>query len=241
MFDFPLMWAIRDAFGADRAGFDAVETALAQTDAALRGSGAVLGRMLDNHDTSRFISDARGEGAVDPWTSAPAQPVDPGAYARNRMALALLLTLPGLPVLYYGDEVALAGAGDPDSRRVLPDLAALSPDQQATRALVRRLGPLRRCSRALRAGARAPIAVSADLYAYRRDAGDGSPVLAFFSKAPVKTDLPLPAGAAPPGAYVDVISGEAVEITAGGAISLDPLSFKILVPAASPCHESDLP
>lgn len=239
-FDFPLMWAIRDAFGADRAGFDAVEAVLAQTDAALRGSGAVLGRMVDNHDTSRFISDAIGEGAADPWESPPAQPESPDAYARARMALALLLTLPGLPVLYYGDELALAGAGDPDSRRVLPDLAALSPGQRSVRDLVRRLGPLRRCSLALRAGARAPIAVSSDVYAYRRDAGDGSPALVFFSKAPMTTELPLPEGAAPPGAYVDVLSGEAVDLAAGGAISLDPLTFKILLPAASPCHESDL-
>jgi glycosidase len=240
-FDFPLMWTIRDAIAADRTGFAAVEDVLAKTDAALHGSGAVLGRMIDNHDTSRFISEATGESFVDPWASPPAQPSDPNAYARARMALALLLTLPGLPVLYYGDEVALAGAGDPDSRRVLPDLAAIAPDQQAVLDLVRRLGPLRRCAPALRSGARAPIVVSEQVYAYRRDAGDGLPVLALFSKATMKTDVPLPAGAAPPGPYVDAVSGEAIELAPGGAVALDPRSFKILVPAGSPCLESSRP
>lgn len=240
-FDFPLMWSIRDAIGLGRSGFDAIEGVLAGTDAALRGSGAVIGRMIDNHDTSRFISEATGEAASDPWASPPAQPSDPDAYARARMALALLLTLPGLPVLYYGDEIALAGAGDPDSRRVLPDLGALPPEQEAVLDLVRRLGPLRRCAPALRAGERALLAASADLYAYRRDAGDGAPVLALFSKAPVEADLPLPAGAAPPGPYVDALTGEAVEIAAGLAVAMAPRSFKILVPAHSPCLESEAP
>ncbi len=146
-FDFPLMWALRDAVATDRAGFEVVEAALANTETSSRGSGAVLGRMLDNHDTSRFLSEADGQGANDPWNNPPGQPVDPTRYARLQMGLALLMTSPGLPVIYYGDEVGLAGAADPDSRRVMPALESLSADQASVRSMARRLG---RCASARR-------------------------------------------------------------------------------------------
>ena len=50
------------------------------------------------------------------------------------------MTMPGIPVLYYGDEVGLAGASDPDSRRVMPDVpaAALPPAQASLLDGVRR-------------------------------------------------------------------------------------------------------
>jgi glycosidase len=237
-FDFPLMWAIRDAVAADRAGFDVVDKTLVQTEAAFAGSGAAIGRIINNHDTPRFISEATGHAGADPWQSPPPQPSDWAPYDRTRMALALVLTLPGMPTLYYGDEVALAGAGDPDCRRVMPDLAAISPAQREVLELVQRLGPLRRCSAALRSGERVPITVAKDVYAYRRDAGDGFPVIALFSVADAPSEIPMPAGAAPPGAYVDVASGAAVDLAAGGSIPMDPLSFKILIPEDSPCLDS---
>jgi glycosidase len=36
------------------------------------------------------------------------------------LAFALTLTLRGIPELYYGDEIAMTGAGDPDNRRDFP-------------------------------------------------------------------------------------------------------------------------
>jgi glycosidase len=237
-FDFPLMWAIRDAIAAGRAGFSEVESILRQTDAALNGSGAVLGRMIDNHDTARFISEATGEAGVDPWLQPPPQPTDPEAYARVQMGLALLLTLPGLPVLYYGDEIALAGAGDPDCRRVMPASDTLSDAQREVLALVQRLGPLRRCSAALHSGERKLLTVSRHSYAFSRDAGDGSPVVAVFSTAAEPTEIRLPVGSLPGGSYVDVMTGEPVDLAEGGSLALDPLTFRILLPASSPCLES---
>lgn len=37
-----------------------------------------------------------------------------------KMFSALLMTLPGVPLIYYGDEVGLKGEGDPDNRRPFP-------------------------------------------------------------------------------------------------------------------------
>jgi cyclomaltodextrinase len=58
--------------------------------------------LLDSHDTARLISIAKGD--------------------RESVELAtlLLFTFPGAPSIYYGDEVGLIGALDPDSRRGFP-------------------------------------------------------------------------------------------------------------------------
>ncbi len=37
-----------------------------------------------------------------------------------KMFVVLLMTLPGVPMIYYGDEVGLKGEGDPDNRRPFP-------------------------------------------------------------------------------------------------------------------------
>jgi glycosidase len=226
------MWALRDAVATDRAGFEAVEAALANAETSLRGSGAVLGRMLDNHDTSRFLSEADGAGANDPWANPPLQPVDPTRYARLRMGLAVLMTSPGLPVIYYGDEVGLAGASDPDSRRVMPALESLSADQASVHAMAKRLGALRKCSKALRTGARVPLVATVDSYAHLRDAGSGEVAIAVLSRA--GKAVTLPKGNVPAGAYVDAMSGESVD--PAGAIPMKALEFRVLVPASSTCR-----
>jgi glycosidase len=237
-FDFPLMWSLRDAVASQRAGFDAVEETLAASDDALRGSGALMARMLDNHDTTRFLSEAAGNAGNDPWKNPPPQPSNSDPYVRQRLGLALIFALPGMPVIYYGDEVALAGASDPDSRRVMPALDSLSDEQQATLAFTQRLGRLRRCLPALRTGARVPVWADGNTYAFARDADDGAPALALFSTAATATTIAVPGGIVPPGSYVDALSGQAITLAGGDAIPIDPLTAKILIPQNSPCASS---
>ncbi len=58
--------------------------------------------LLDSHDTARMLTIASGdEDSV-------------------VLALALLLTFPGAPSIYYGTEIGLEGGKDPDCRRSFP-------------------------------------------------------------------------------------------------------------------------
>ena len=43
-----------------------------------------------------------------------------GNFKFIKLAIVLSLTLPGVPLIYYGDEVGLDGGRDPDNRRPLP-------------------------------------------------------------------------------------------------------------------------
>ncbi|MCA9713994.1 MAG: hypothetical protein KC468_04780, partial [Myxococcales bacterium] len=242
VFDFPLMWAVRDAVAHDvPAGFEALEDTIAASELALAGSGSLLSGIIGNHDTTRFVSEIVGDAEGDPWSEPPAQPSAPEVYARQRVALALLLTLPGVPVLYYGDELGLAGGRDPDCRRVMPEIpGSLDAARLELLASVRRLGRLRRCSPALRRGARRPVLVEEDVYAFLRDAtGEGGgAALVVVSRADAPTQVSLPAGALAAGVYVDVVSGEPLDLSVGGAPppwELPALGVAVLVPAGDPC------
>jgi glycosidase len=231
VFDFPLMWAIRDAVAHETTGFAAVEAMLVQIEEATAGSGAVLGQILGNHDTTRFFSEAHGDAGGDPWAAPAEQADDALAFARLRTGLTMLLTLPGLPVLFYGDEIGLAGANDPDNRRVLPEWTGLGVEQRATRSLVQRLGTLRRCSPALRTGARRAVQVEDRLYVYSR----GEQALVLLSSDPTARTVAVP-GVLAVGEYVDVLTGEALLFTPDGAqVSLGPRQSRVLVRADSGC------
>jgi glycosidase len=58
--------------------------------------------LLASHDTARLLSIAQRDRAS------------------VKLATLLLLTFPGAPCIYYGDEVGLPGKLDPDSRRSFP-------------------------------------------------------------------------------------------------------------------------
>jgi cyclomaltodextrinase / maltogenic alpha-amylase / neopullulanase len=57
--------------------------------------------LLGSHDTARLLTIARGD------TSA------------LKLAYLTMMTYPGAPMLYYGDEIGLEGGRDPDCRRAM--------------------------------------------------------------------------------------------------------------------------
>ncbi|WP_404462587.1 alpha-amylase family glycosyl hydrolase [Sutcliffiella horikoshii] len=63
----------------------------------------VLGTFLDNHDVERFT-----RAAIKKKQHPP---------TRLKLALAYMYTTPGIPIMYYGTEIALDGGEDPDNRR----------------------------------------------------------------------------------------------------------------------------
>jgi glycosidase len=82
------------------------------------------------------------------------------------MAFLLQSTLPGAPCLYYGDEIGLEGANDPDCRRSFPwDESAWD---QSTLAFVRAAFGLRHAEPILRGGGLRIVGTSGDSLAILR-------------------------------------------------------------------------
>lgn len=238
VFDFPLMWAIREVVAHESAGFAAIEASLVEVEAKTAGSGGTLARMIGNHDTTRFISEAAGGTAADPWAHPEPQPVAEDIFKRQGLALGLVLTLPGLPVIYYGDEVGLAGGHDPDCRRVMPGWDDLMGPQAALLAMTRRLGQLRRCSPALRSGTRRAVVVEEELYGFERVAATGEAALVLLSRAQTERTIVLRdllLGNNNNDQYVDALTGEAFVVADGAEVAMAPRSLRVLVPAGDPC------
>lgn len=73
-----------------------------------------------------------------------------GDVSRVLLALTALFTFPGIPMLYYGDEIGLAGGNDPDCRRTMPwDVPG---EHGVIRDTVRELARMRRDHPAIRRG-----------------------------------------------------------------------------------------
>jgi glycosidase len=235
-FHFPLMWTLRETLAAESAPMGDIDTSFRAGEQAWDGAGAVMGMMIDNHDVSRFASVSAGSAAGDAWTPAP-QPLDPVVYAKQRVALATVLTLPGAPVLYYGDEIGLAGKNDPDSRRVMPAESTLLPAQLETRDVVRKVGRARACAPALRRGALRTIVADAERFVFAREiAGDvaGAAIVALSRRPTVTGEVKLPAGA--PAALLDVVTGARIDVSNGVLpLPADAFGVHVYVAAGGSC------
>jgi len=119
-FDFPLYWTIRSAFVHDTAS---VGSAVRQA-AAMESNypGGMMSTFLGNLDVGRFLTEAH-EYSTDVCPDGDLRqagaPEDGLAFDRLRLAWTLLFTQPGMPMVYYGDELGLPGYGDPDNRQPL--------------------------------------------------------------------------------------------------------------------------
>jgi glycosidase len=144
-FDFPLMWMLRNVFAhASRSTRDLVDT-WRLGEAAWRGSDSSMALMIGNHDVPRFVSVAAQQEVSNPWGAPPEQVTEQQTIQRTLMAQSFALAMPGIWTLYYGDEIALVGAQDPDNRRPYPWSQTLHSTQQRLYTHLQVLGRSRRC------------------------------------------------------------------------------------------------
>ncbi|NNJ54880.1 MAG: alpha-amylase, partial [Bacteroidia bacterium] len=91
------------------------------------GHHHLMGNITGNQDKPRFMGFADGTLNFNtPWMeykrigwkdSITVQ--DKIAYRKMALFNAFNMTIPGIPIIYYGDEIGMTGAGDPDNRRMM--------------------------------------------------------------------------------------------------------------------------
>jgi len=185
LFDFPAYFKIREAFAQ---GKNLRELAnLLARDHLYRDPGSFV-TFLGLHDVPRFMG-------------------EPGATAAGlKLAFTFLLTARGTPLVYYGDEIAMPGGGDPDNRRDFPggfpgdersafEGKGRTAAEEDVFAHLRTLLHLRREQVALRRGDTVNLLVGEQTWAYARF-HEGKVVLVALNNGTAEASLDLPAGPA---------------------------------------------
>ena len=244
-FDFVLFHAVAEnVFVRDRKGMIHLDvwTGHSQTQYL---PGSVMTPYIGSHDTSRFTSlaDYRGQDDEHPegvahhkWAEdgLPEQPSDDEPYARTRTALCWLLTAPGAPMLYMGDEYGDFGGHDPDNRHLLRAEAELSDREAELLRQVRVLGTTRQAIPALRRGAYASLVSTEEvaLYSRQTEAGEVAVVAVNGSPAEQTVERPLADLGFAGRTYDDVLGfGGRLDATGGaGRITVPARSCAVFVP-----------
>lgn len=138
------------------------------------GYNNLMGNIMDSHDKIRYMAYADGDLEINDgrasdfaWNNPPK--VDyPSSYEKLKLYMAYLLTIPGVPVIYYGDEIGMTGASDPDNRRMMRFGNQLNDYEKRTLREVRKLVNIRKQHPALRYGDFLTLQSDENIYAYLR-------------------------------------------------------------------------
>ncbi len=128
-----------------------------------------LMNFISTHDTERAITYLAGESSEGHdryWQSGRRLNMQQYEYGivLLRMAYAMIFTLPGVPCIYYGDEVAMQGYRDPFNRGYFD----WDSKEERVRSILRQLAQLRRSSDAFAEGSLEMLEVQQDFLHYRR-------------------------------------------------------------------------
>ncbi len=195
-FDFNLYFDARSVFAIDDESFEKLDYSLNQS-FSYYGYNNMMGNITGNHDLPRFISLAGGalrfdEDDKEAGWQREVGVGDESGYDKLSQITAFIMTIPGIPVLYYGDEIGLPGAGDPDSRRPMK-FDNLTDRQLEVRNSATKLCNLRNSNLAFIYGNFETLQVTDEIYVYSRSYFDKHAVVLFNkSNEPKVINVALP-------------------------------------------------
>jgi glycosidase len=160
------------------------------------GHHHLMGNITGNQDRARFISYAGGalrldeDAKVAGWTREVGVG-DTVSYNKSEMLMSLVTTLPGLPVIYYGDEYGSYGGNDPDNRKMM-QFEGYGPKETELLSIYKQLMNLRRTSLPLIYGDFREHVIKDQQYVYSRNyLGSTVVVLINNSKEEVELNFSL--------------------------------------------------
>ncbi|UQA61130.1 alpha-amylase family glycosyl hydrolase [Polyangium aurulentum] len=226
-FDFPLRMQLAYSVLMRKGTMQELELFLKSNDVY---GGGIMSTFIGNHDIPRPIHLAQDvplwdnqwtDGKDKSWNNTPGLPAEKSAFERLANAFTLLYTTKGIPLIYYGDEVGMPGAGDPDNRRPM-QWSNYSAGQTFLRGHLEKLGQIRKEHPALRRGSWQALWATADTMAYQMS-GEGETVYVAINRGDGQGSV----SGLPSGALKDLVSGATVN---GPTVNLPARTSMILVP-----------
>jgi len=194
-FDFNLYFDARDILAKENTSFERLRTSLEST-LGYYGHHSLMANLSGNHDLPRFIAYASEALSYDEdpkeagWTRE-VKIKNPLGYNRLELLHAFNMTIPGIPVIYYGDEIGMVGANDPDNRRMMR-FENLSESERALKENISQLTRQRRNSMSLLYGDIEILISEEHLLAYKRSFFEESTIVV-LNKSPEARELIIPA------------------------------------------------
>ena len=144
--------------------------------------GSVMVPFIGSHDVSRFTSRA-DPGTADEWNQwieqgLPGQPGTDDPYRASLQAHGWLLTTPGAPMIYMGDEYGEFGGADPDNRHMWRDNTSQNDRERGLQENISQLGILRSELESLRRGNYVSLHNASDVVVFQRLIGNSSSIIA---------------------------------------------------------------
>ncbi|MFC1480738.1 alpha-amylase family glycosyl hydrolase [Candidatus Neomarinimicrobiota bacterium] len=236
-FNFSIYFPVRYLFAQDIADFSSVPEIL-RNNARSFGPVHLMGNITSSHDQVRFMALADGQlrfdenGTERAFADPPA--VEPASTTYGKLAnfTAFNMLLPGVPVVYYGEEIGMLGAGDPDNRRSMEFGAALSLDQQQILSAVKKLVHLRGQFPALALGDLLVLKADGPLLVIAKHYFDQT-IIAAFNNGPATIDM-----AVGDDNIKTLLSGGALPLSGGEIVpQLNPYSHQIWLVGQSSAGE----
>ncbi len=226
-FDFPLRMELAGKL-LMRKGSMSELAAFMDSNDDFYGAG-IMSTFIGNHDIPRVIHLAEDTPVWDnEWTDGKDMawagidlPSGTSAFERMALGFTLIMTIPGVPLVYYGDEVGMAGAGDPDNRRFM-QWDGYSAGQQLLLEHLKKLTAIREQQIALRRGDRQTLGADSDTFVYSMTYGADVVYVAINRADATRTVSGLPSGN-----LQDLLSGQSVM---GPSMDLPARTSMILVP-----------
>jgi len=136
------------------------------------GNHNLMGNISGNHDKPRFMALASGDLKFGEDSKAAGWQreigiTDSTAYDKLFLMHTFNMTIPGIPVLFYGDEIGLTGANDPDCRRMMK-FDGLNKREANLRQKVSMLAHLRKNNPVLVYGEFITVQIKKDSWVYAR-------------------------------------------------------------------------
>ena len=167
----------------------------------------VMMNLIDSHDTFRYLESCNGD------------------VSRLELAVLFQMTYVGTPHIWYGDEIGMMGAHDPDCRRPFDWKYTENPDKVLLREHYKKLIKIRKENSCLRTGSFDTLLADDMVYSFLRTDDNGSISVAINNDTKIhKIKIPVNSNR-----VLDLLTGkEYVAIDGFVEINLDAMSGAIL-------------
>jgi len=190
------------------------------------GNHNLMGNISGNHDKPRFMALASGDLKFGEDSKAAGWQreigiTDSTAYDKLLLMHTFNLTIPGIPVIFYGDEIGLTGANDPDCRRMMK-FEGLNAREMKLKKNVSILTHLRSDNPVLMYGDFINVQTKKDSWVYARKYFDKEAIIFINNSSKLKTiEAELP----------EILNAEDLKSTFNNTFLISKRKISITLPA----------